>query len=139
MQAVVSRDDPDVDSAVSWSAYHARLQPEDAVSGSDVALASLLPLFSEEAKSVAMIRHSMDVVKKSVEILNPGQIPIITVDQPLFAVAKHPWESRLSTESLTRDTHAPCSPGHRQQSIPPPSASIRRSHRRPWRRRCQTP
>ena len=89
MQAVVSRDDPDVDSAVSWSAYHARLQPEDAVSGSDVALASLLPLFSEEAKSVAMIRHSMDVVKKSVEILNPGQIPIITVDQPLFAVAKH--------------------------------------------------
>ena len=87
MQAVVSRDDPDVDSAVSWSAYHARLQPEDAVSGSDVALASLLPLFSEEAKSVAMIRHSMDVVKKSVEILNPGQIPIITVDQPLFAVA----------------------------------------------------
>ena len=30
----------------------------------------------------------MDVVKKAVEILNPGQIPIITVDQPLYTVAK---------------------------------------------------
>ena len=35
-----------------------------------------------------MIRHSMDVVKQAVEIVNPGQIPIITVDQPLYAVAK---------------------------------------------------
>ena len=30
-----------------------------------------------------MIRHSMDVVKKAVEILNPGQVPVIAMDQPL--------------------------------------------------------
>ena len=37
-----------------------------------------------------MIHHSMDihVVKKSVEILNSGQTPIITMDKPLYAVAK---------------------------------------------------
>ena len=36
-----------------------------------------------------MIRHSIDVLKQAVEILNPGQVPTLTVDQPLFTVAKH--------------------------------------------------
>ena len=35
-----------------------------------------------------MIRHSMDVVKNAVEHLNPGQTPVVTFDQPLFALAK---------------------------------------------------
>jgi len=35
-----------------------------------------------------MIRHSMDVIKRAVEHLNPGQVPVLTVDQPLFAIAK---------------------------------------------------
>ena len=35
-----------------------------------------------------MIHLSMDVVEKAVGILNPGQTPIITVDQPLYTVAK---------------------------------------------------
>ena len=49
---------------------------------------SLLPLFLESAHAVAMIRHSMDVVKKAVEHLNPGQTPVVTFDEPLFALAK---------------------------------------------------
>ena len=35
-----------------------------------------------------MIRHSMDVVKTAVKVLNPGQVPIITCDQPLYTLAK---------------------------------------------------
>ena len=35
-----------------------------------------------------MIRHAMDVVRSAVEMLNPSQIPIITCDQPLYALAK---------------------------------------------------
>ena len=35
-----------------------------------------------------MIKHSMDVVKNVVEHLNPEQTPVITFDQPLFALAK---------------------------------------------------
>ena len=35
-----------------------------------------------------MIRHSMDVIKRAVEHLNPGQVPVLTVDQPLFGIAK---------------------------------------------------
>ena len=37
---------------------------------------------------MAMIRHSMNVVKAAVSILNPDQIPIITCDLPLYALAK---------------------------------------------------
>ena len=66
---------------MSWSAYHASLQPTNGVT-------SLLPLFYDQAHSVAMIRHSMNVVKKAVDILSPGQVPVITVDQPLFTIAK---------------------------------------------------
>ena len=76
------------DEVVSWSTYHASLQPTNGVSESSLTNTSLLPLFYDQAHSVAMIRHSMDVVKKAVDILNPGQVPIITVDQPLFTIAK---------------------------------------------------
>jgi hypothetical protein len=30
----------------------------------------------------------MDVIKLSVNHLNPGQVPVIAIDQPLYAVAK---------------------------------------------------
>lgn len=36
-----------------------------------------------------MIKHGMDVHRQITEYLNPGQIPVITFDQPLFALAKH--------------------------------------------------
>ena len=49
---------------------------------------SLLPLFLESAHTVAMIKHSMNVVRNAVEHLNPGQTPVVTLDQPLFALAK---------------------------------------------------
>ena len=79
MKTVLATDTLQGDENVSWAAHHTSLQPK-AISESSVTLTSLLPLFYDQAKSVAMIRHSMDVVKKAVEILNPGQIPIITVD-----------------------------------------------------------
>lgn len=51
-------------------------------------ICSLLPLFDYEAKSVAMIQHAMNVIKSAIGFLNPGQIPVITVDQPFYSVAK---------------------------------------------------
>lgn len=85
MKATLDSDTLQGDENISWAAYHASLQPP--TSESSVALTSLLPLFHDEAKFVAMIRHAMDVVKTAVEILNPGQTPIVTMDQPLYAVA----------------------------------------------------
>ena len=73
---------------ISWAAYHASQQLSLPMRNNDVALTSLLPLFHHQANSVAMIRHSMDVVKAAVNNLNSGQIQIITCDQPLYALAK---------------------------------------------------
>ena len=75
------------DEALSWAAYHASCQPSD--KDNRQGITSLLPLFYDEAKSVAMIRHSMDVVKQALEILNPAQVPVVTFDQPLYAIAKN--------------------------------------------------
>ena len=35
-----------------------------------------------------MVKHGMDVLKQAITFLNPDQVPIMAVDQPLFALAK---------------------------------------------------
>ena len=35
-----------------------------------------------------MLRHGMDIVKNAVNVVNPGQVPIIAADQPLYALCK---------------------------------------------------
>ena len=56
-EAVQSVDDP-----IGWAAFHANAQqPRDV----DVTITSLLPLFPDDSKYVAMIRHSMDVCPSS--------------------------------------------------------------------------
>ncbi|VDH96881.1 Hypothetical predicted protein [Mytilus galloprovincialis] len=70
---------------ISWSAYHAAVLPD----GNKLpAVSALLPLFHEQAKSVAMIRHSLNIIRSAVRKLNPGQTPVVAFDQPLFTVAK---------------------------------------------------
>ena len=70
---------------VSWGAFHSR---DLSTSPSVSAISALLPLFPDQAKSIAMIRHAMDIIKLSVNHLNPGQVPVIALDQPPFAVGK---------------------------------------------------
>ncbi|KAL9954824.1 hypothetical protein ACROYT_G042404 [Oculina patagonica] len=72
---------------ISWAAYHSTTDLHQNTTSSS-AISALLPLFPDQAKSVAMIRHAMDVVKACVHHLNPGQTPVIAMDQPLYAVAK---------------------------------------------------
>ena len=71
---------------ISWAAFHASQQESHRQSPVDIS--SLLPLFKEEAKSAAMIHHSLDVIQSAVAHLNPGQIPVVAFDQPLCAIAK---------------------------------------------------
>ena len=70
---------------ISWSAYHSSMQeaviPPPAIN-------ALLPLFLDSAHSVAMIKHSMEIVRAAVQHLNPGQVPVLALDQPLYALAK---------------------------------------------------
>ena len=72
---------------MSWVAYHASHQP----AGRQVICPSaLLPLFQERerAHTVAMVKHSVDVVRKAVQHLNAGQTAVVTSDQHLYAIAK---------------------------------------------------
>ena len=46
-----------------------------------------MPLLQESAHSFATIKHSMDKIKEATNFLNPGQILVIAVEQPLFALA----------------------------------------------------
>ena len=70
---------------LSWAGFHASRQPPSAHTP---AIISLLPMFVENAHSVAIILHAMNVIKSTVQHVNPGQVPVITLDQPLFAIAK---------------------------------------------------
>ena len=47
-----------------------------------------MPLLRDEAHSVATIKHVMAKIKETVDFLNPGQVPVITADQPIYAVTK---------------------------------------------------
>ena len=49
----------------------------------------LLPLLQEDAATIAMMGHSLDVIKKVTELVHPGQAPVVAMDQPLFAIAKN--------------------------------------------------
>jgi hypothetical protein len=72
------------DTNVSWSAFHASKHQTELPQS----ISTLLPLFHEQAKSVAMLQHSMRVLKDATEFLNPGQVPVIAFDQPLYALGK---------------------------------------------------
>jgi len=73
------------DDYLSWAAYHASVEQAAETLTTRVAL---MPLFLECAYSVTIIKHHMNVVKSATEYLNPGQVPVLVMDQPLFAIAK---------------------------------------------------
>ena len=70
---------------ISWAAFHASQQMP---SQHQKAIISLMPMFLENANSVKMICHSLKVIKLATEHVNPGQVPVIAMDQPLFAIGK---------------------------------------------------
>ncbi|KAL8603534.1 hypothetical protein ACOMHN_052763 [Nucella lapillus] len=50
-----------------------------------------------------MIRHAMDVIKNSVNYLNPGQIPVMTCDQSFFAIGNSiqwTWPGQYGEDKL---------------------------------------
>ena len=71
---------------VAWSAFHASIQ--DTQADLHTALTQLLPLFHEKAATAAMIKHGMNVLRSATDFLNPGQIPLMAFDAPLYALAK---------------------------------------------------
>ena len=75
----------DNDVNIIWSAHHAEEKRDLEV---EVSLNTLLPLLRNEANSVATVRHYMNKAKEAKAYLNRGQAPVITADQPIYALAK---------------------------------------------------
>ena len=72
-------------SNASWTAFFASQEPNTSICPS---IRTMLPLFTEDSKSVATIMHTMWLIKQSINFLNPGQIPVVALDQPLYAITK---------------------------------------------------
>ena len=80
------KETPDEYNDLSWAAHHASIQPQQSfIPSKNIAL---LPLFRENAHAICMMSHAMNMVKKAICHINPEQIPVIVVDQPLFAMCK---------------------------------------------------
>nr|CAD7606737.1 unnamed protein product [Timema genevievae] len=47
----------------------------------------------EDSKSVAMMKHGLKLMKSKTEYLNAGQLPVITMEQPFYALAKGSGET----------------------------------------------
>lgn len=82
----VISNDTNIGLDASWAAYHAssKKTPTDFIPG----ISTLLPLFYEDSSSIAMIQHAMSIIKQVTQFLNGNQIPVMALDQPLFALAK---------------------------------------------------
>ena len=59
---------------VSWAAYHASSEPQQS---HVICPNSLLPLFREPAHTLAMIKHSFNVIKSAIDHLRTGQISTV--------------------------------------------------------------
>ena len=70
---------------ISWSAYFSDLRisvPKPP------AIIALLPMFRDTLHSPAVVKYEMDIIAQITGHVNPGQIPVLTADQPLYAIAK---------------------------------------------------
>ena len=70
----------------TWSAFHANRN--DSTKATNPCIEALLPLFRNKAATPEMIKHGMEIVQKNTRFLNPVQIPVIAMDQPLYELAK---------------------------------------------------
>ena len=48
----------------------------------------LLPILKERINTPATVRHCAKIIVKLTEKLNPGEVPIITADQPAYPIGK---------------------------------------------------
>lgn len=76
--------EPDYSNIFSWGAFHASKTNQAPTPG----LQAMLPLFDEKSTLPGMIKHGMDLVKRITQYLNPGQTPVLCMDQQLYLLAK---------------------------------------------------
>ena len=84
---------------LSWAAFHASMLSNLI---NLPALTTLLPIFPEKSCNT-LVKHGMNVLKEITDYLHLGQIPVMAVDQQLFALAKYAqwsWPQTLGEDKF---------------------------------------
>lgn len=83
------------DILLSWSAFYAK---QESPIQHPKCKTSLLPLFNEKSTDPTMVYHAMLLIKRSTEVLNPNQSPVMACNQPIYAIAKQLQWSEISPD-----------------------------------------
>ena len=67
-----------------WAAFHAPAIQEPVIPIES----AVLNVWPDKASTPSMQKHSMEIAISVTKKLNPGQIPVLTVDEPLYAICK---------------------------------------------------
>jgi hypothetical protein len=70
---------------IMWAAHHAEVSIQES---QPMPISAMLPIFRHSADTVAMIRLSLTVIRNALHKVNSEQVPVVTSDQPLYALAK---------------------------------------------------
>ena len=69
----------------AWSSYHASQKRGSInICGVD----TVLPLIREKVHTLATQYHCMNIISKTISVMNPNQTPVDTCDQPVYALTK---------------------------------------------------
>ena len=60
----------------------------------------VLPLLENSAHSLSLIRHVIELMKSGIRHLNPNQVPVIAMDQPLYEIAER--DSMVMAKGIRR-------------------------------------
>ena len=74
----------DIDNIKSWSKYHSDNASNISVKGKNV----VLPIIPKAVHTLSTQYHCMEIIKKTINYLNPGQTPVDICDQPIYALTK---------------------------------------------------
>ena len=76
----MEKEELDKDDISSWSAYHASLQN---------VFNDVQPALTQFCHYSMRMQHGMDALKQATQFLNPGQIPVVALDAPLYILDKY--------------------------------------------------
>ena len=68
-----------------WSIYHSR---SIEAHGKPKTSATMLPISTQSSMDPSMVLRGLKLSVSATKYLNPGQIPLLAVDQPIYALAK---------------------------------------------------
>ena len=73
------------DNWIPWSMHHSRVS-RSRVRQPDISV--ILPLIDSPVHTLDTQHHCMDIIEKTIQILNPGQICVDESDQPVYKLSK---------------------------------------------------